>query len=547
MKFPLNSFPKRIAVYLLISLTLLLYVRLLGFNFVTWDDHAVIVHNPVVLSGFSSWEGIFDIGTNPRFMPLSWISFKTVTALFGMDPAFFHASNVLFHTINTVLLYGILNWIINIRARESRKDTSTSESWAQQWLIISLVIFWAWHPLRVEPVAWSTALHYNVATFFLLGSLLSLLAYYQFNKLSAAVCSITLLACSNATYPPAITWPLAIPFFWLILNSKGGNWRSLSSEFRTSIRACAPIFIPSLLISGAFLSLTLIGRFMGKSAWYSNDYAQAKTAIETGVIERLLNGMYSGSGLVQRMFLPLELSPAWPPDKVLTVTIISTIIVFLVISLFFFATLKRTALVSVCLVTIGITAVPVLGFTENSFYQPDRYAHILQLVMVVVLVSALPLKVINSFFSYKPVGRGITLITLGLTLAALNIRQQGIWTNSYTLFNHLENVSWVKANEERLHQVQCLRARKLTADKYYTAAASIYEPLLKQNPNPYYVTYFASINYMLMGNIERALELAEDAARLDSRAEIVNLLHHLTLQSKELAQPVGDSTQPSKK
>lgn len=505
-------------------LTLLLYIRALGFDFVTWDDHTIIVNNPIVQDGFSSWEGVFDIGSYARFMPLAWVSFKAISATMGMDPAYFHASSVVLHVINTILLYATIRWIFLIRAR--RFMPGEKDSW-QTLITLFLVLFWSWHPLRVEPVAWSTGLTYNVSTFFFLGSLLCLLAYQQFKRLVAALGSTFLFACSLATYPPAATWPLAIPLFYLLIESDNANWHTCVAKAFSSIRKSAVIIIPSAIISGAFLSLTLFGRFMGKSDWYGSDNSLIEASTQLGLGERLINSFYSGSGLIQRMLMPLELSPAWPPDEVRMITIFSVILILLALTGLIIRFFKTPPCISLGLIVVGITALPVIGLTEGSYYQPDRYTHILQLVIVVVLAIILPIRPLASLYQNKPALSHFLLISLALILATLNFRQQSIWTNSYTLFDHLQKVSWVSKSPERLGQVQCMRARKLTSDKRYAEAAAIYEPLLEKNPHPYNVAYFASINYMLMGNIKRALGLAEYAAQLDQRDEIMRLQNYL--------------------
>lgn len=537
---PKNSPSNRAALYLLIILTLALYVRLLGFDFVTWDDHTVIVNNPIVLSGFSNWDGLFDSETFARFMPLSWLSFKAISAFFGMDPAYFHASSVVLHLANTVLLYNLIHWLIRIRIRENRSIQKLSPAWPIL-LTTFLVLLWSWHPLRVEPVAWSTALHYNVSTFFFLCSLLSLVAYHQGQKPATAMATVVFLACSHATYPPAITWPIAIPIFWLFLRNDSLSWNTIRPDATKALRKCAPIFIPSLFIAGTFLSLTVSGRLAGKATWYSNGGSELSSSVQFGVVERLMNVLHSGSGLLQRMVLPLELSPAWPPEHIRAITLISTAVVILLIAVICFSSARRSPRPMLALLIIGIVALPVLGITEQSFHQPDRYAHFLQLIIVVVITLNLPLKPIASWMSKQPIPGIAILIVTALLLATVNFKQQGIWANSYTLFNHLESVSWVRQNQERMYQIQCLRARKLTSDKYYQAAAAIYEPLLRKNPDPFYVTYHASINYLLMGKIERARILAEEAARLDQREEIASLVEYLNSKSKQLASPDAES------
>jgi hypothetical protein len=71
--------------------------------------------------------------------------------------------------------------------------------------------FWAWHPLRVESVAWSVGLLYGQAMFFLLLAVAAMLA--PFGGRLARLISILCYGVSLLSYPLAIGF---VPVFALI-------------------------------------------------------------------------------------------------------------------------------------------------------------------------------------------------------------------------------------------------------------------------------------------------------------------------------------------
>jgi protein O-mannosyl-transferase len=80
----------------------------------------------------------------------------------GIYPVYFHFSNMLIHTINTIIVFSIIKRIINYNKPDELKT-----------YIIALVgaIFFAVHPIQTEPVAWISGMKDILYTFFALLSL----------------------------------------------------------------------------------------------------------------------------------------------------------------------------------------------------------------------------------------------------------------------------------------------------------------------------------------------------------------------------------------
>jgi protein O-mannosyl-transferase len=90
--------------------TLAVYWPVFQCDFVNYDDDLYVTKNPWVQSGLT-WEGLrwaFTTRQCFNWHPLTWISHMADWELYGLDPAGHHATNLLFHIANAVLLFLVL-------------------------------------------------------------------------------------------------------------------------------------------------------------------------------------------------------------------------------------------------------------------------------------------------------------------------------------------------------------------------------------------------------------------------------------------------------
>ncbi len=189
----------------------LLYAKSAGFDFINLDDPAYVVQNEMVKGGLSA-SGVKEALLAPvanYYIPLTWLSLMADYSLFGGSPAGFHATNVLLHSLNALLLFLFL-----LNATDSPVNCFLASA------------LWAAHPLRVESVAWVTARKDVLFLFFLL---------------------------------------LALNF-WLCHAKKGG-WRWYWAAFFAALAAClakpAAVVAPFILLVVDYWPL---GRFNGERA-----------------------------------------------------------------------------------------------------------------------------------------------------------------------------------------------------------------------------------------------------------------------------------------
>lgn len=130
------------------------YCQTTDFDFVNLDDLGYVKGNPNMLGGLTlsniGW-AFTSIKYAGCWMPLTWLSFMTDVSLFGMKPGPIHVVNAVYHACNTVLLFALLAVLL------ARCKWTPDERAIQPGVLLAsalTALFWALHPLRVEPVAW---------------------------------------------------------------------------------------------------------------------------------------------------------------------------------------------------------------------------------------------------------------------------------------------------------------------------------------------------------------------------------------------------------
>jgi tetratricopeptide (TPR) repeat protein len=92
-----------------------------------------------------------------HFQPLAWMSLSLDKALWGLNPGGFHLTALVLHAASAVLLFVFLRGLLG-----SGRDASAPAAAA--------AALFAWHPLRVESVAWAVERRDGLMLFFLLAA-----------------------------------------------------------------------------------------------------------------------------------------------------------------------------------------------------------------------------------------------------------------------------------------------------------------------------------------------------------------------------------------
>src|SRR5664280_597796 len=157
----------QLAALLCLALALVttaLYLPITHHDFVNFDDDDYITNNSHVKAGLT-WAGViwaFQTGAAANWHPLTWLSHMLDCQLYGLYPGGHHLTSLLFHVANTLLLFLWLNQL-------------TGALWRSAFV----AALFAWHPLRVESVAWAAERKDVLSAFFWM---LALIAYTRYAR-----------------------------------------------------------------------------------------------------------------------------------------------------------------------------------------------------------------------------------------------------------------------------------------------------------------------------------------------------------------------------
>jgi tetratricopeptide (TPR) repeat protein len=171
-----------------------------GHAFLNWDDADVVAGNPSLQqppAALARWA--FTATHMGHYQPLSWLA---LSAIAGAPPsaARVHGAALALHVVNAALLL----WLIAALLDRGDHD---DHRW---WVALGAAALFALHPLRVEPVAWASALPYLLSYAFVLGSAIAWVAWARSDSAAARWTSLALYAVSQLARVTAPILPLAL-------------------------------------------------------------------------------------------------------------------------------------------------------------------------------------------------------------------------------------------------------------------------------------------------------------------------------------------------
>ncbi len=381
---------------------LLIYSPTYNYDFVNWDDFQNLVENPYVLE--FNWNSVKKIFTQPviaNYNPLPIFTFSVEHHLFGLDPGVFHFNNVFLHALCSMAVF----WLV--------KKIGLSNNIAG----LSALLF-AFHPMRVESVAWITERKDVLfALFFFLSAGLYLM--YQDSKKKKWLLYAVSLVCfvlSLLSKIQAVSLPLALLAIEYLRHK----------EFKLSILwDKIPFFIGSL--ATGILGLYLL------------DKGESLDASETfSFFERLMLGGYSYLVYLYKLFIPYPMSPLYPYKADLDWSIYAGCIASILIVLFLIWKRKDKNLhyliFGMLFFTVNIMfLLQIVGAGQG--FLADRFSYVPYLGLFICVAHYLEkylLRKKSGQTLYYGVGTAIILLSIfGVQ------RQLPVWKDGQSLWTHV--------------------------------------------------------------------------------------------------------------
>ena len=213
------------------------YFPAAGFAFLNWDDQSVILRNPSLgFPGVARWAWITTY--MEHYQPLSWLAWAAIKAGFGPDASAFHVANIAAHVVCVLLVYAAARVVLTRAVPEASATLRNGAA-------VAAALLFGLHPLRVEVVAWISAMPYALALAFLLASLVAYLRTAARTPTRLPVAALVLYAASLAARPVALGFPavLVVLDVWLL---KRRTRTSLSVAWPFAVLAVAAAGIESV-------------------------------------------------------------------------------------------------------------------------------------------------------------------------------------------------------------------------------------------------------------------------------------------------------------
>ncbi len=413
----------------LVLVTLAIYGRVAGHDFVDYDDNLYVYANRVIANGLT-WSGIQWAftqvhGEGTYWHPVTWLSHMLDVEIFGMNPAGHHLVNVLLHLGNSLLLFLGLRGMTGATLRSA-----------------AVAAVFAWHPFQVDTVAWIAERKNLLSTGF---GLLTLGAYVRYAArpgaaryaLVAAIFAVGLM-----TKPVLVTLPCALWLldFWPLRRLQRGAGKAGSP----SAPDPAPRFptvtfgrlvvekLPLLALSAASSAMTVLGHSK-MDALLTGDVLPLSVRLQTALV--------SYATYLRKIVWPADFAVIYPHPGVWPVaTVAVSALVVAVVSAVVIARARRApwGVVGWCwflgmlVPTIGVVQAGIQAMADRFVYFP-----LAGVALALVWLGAELAAWRASWL--KPLRAGGALaLTACVAVAALNVSH---WDNSLALFAHATRVT----------------------------------------------------------------------------------------------------------
>jgi len=430
----------------LVLAVLAVYLPVIWLDFTNYDDPGYVLENAAIQDGVT-WPAVhwaFSHSHSANWHPVTWISHMFDCQLYGLKPAGHHLTNLLFHVANTVLLFGLLNFLTRAL-----------------WRSACVAALFALHPLHVESVAWIAERKDVLSAFF---GLLCLWTYAKYvgQKASSAdhpgsshpppslhaprYYALTLLffALGLMSKPMLVTWPcvLLLMDVWPLRRFSFANpppnpkniepGASAQAHASAGVTALLLEKIPFFALSIAVCTITIISQ---KAA------AAVAPLAAAPLLPRILNALLAYSRYLQKLIWPTRLSVIYldlgnPP---IALALLSAALLAAVTWMAWRLRKARPWLIVGWAWYLG-TLVPVIGLVKvGNQSMADRYTYLPAIGFFIIIVWTVG-DLVNRYSKYRiPAALSATGILTAFSLVAQN--QLMFWQNTETLFRHALSVT----------------------------------------------------------------------------------------------------------
>ncbi|MGA2102461.1 MAG: tetratricopeptide repeat protein [Candidatus Sulfotelmatobacter sp.] len=405
-----------LAALLLAVVTLAIFAPVISYQFINVDDNAYVVANEHVRQGLSlhnAWWALTALEA-ANWHPVTWLSHLMDVSLFGMNPHGHHATSLVIHVLNVLLLFFWLR-------------SATGAVWKSAFVAAVFAV----HPLALESVAWIAERKNVLSTFFLLLTLLAYLWYVSKPRVGRYLLVALALALGLMAKPMLVT----VPFVLLLLDYWPLDRLTRASTSRNDGEtALSPskIFFLRCLEKAPLLILAVASSVLTVKAQALDSEIKV-----VPFMSRLANAEFSYGVYLKQMLWPDQLAIFYPfryfgfsawqsAGSLLLVCVISVLVEWQI--------RKRPYLAVGWFWYLG-TLIPVIGLVHvGDLSHADRYTYVPLLGILIAItwgLAELGTRVPN--LRYGLIGAGTIAV---LALAIKTTRDISYWRDGVSISEH---------------------------------------------------------------------------------------------------------------
>ncbi len=493
-----------VSISLVLGITWFLFIRLLGYDSVSFDDPQYVFENRYVRNGLTV-EGViwafqsFHISWNP----LTWISLMADVEWFGLHPAGLHRTNLVLHLANVLLVFLLA---LELRCRV--------------WFSAIVAGLFAWHPMHVESVSWIAERKGLLGALFVLAGLICYLRYTRTSKSRYFVSSLVLLILSLMSKAMAVSFPvvLLVLDIW-VLRRWNGKFRHASwylrEPFRDSNANLTQLLlekVPFVLVAGLAAVLAHQTQQLGDAMSYAEAHYSSWTCLNNGFVGYVT--------YLQKFFIPNPIAILYPhPGKWETSTValsygILLLFAFVIVRLAcgFRWTPEKGGLVAACLVYL-VVLLPVIGFVPVGYHSgADRYTYLAYIPLSFGLMLVVR-KLERASAGRHTVSLRACLIGFLAVLLLLSSKQVATWKNSFSVYHHA--ISTVPNNWPMMRNLGTAYAKLGRFDK----AIPLYAQAIEIKPGISEFYYDLASAYFAAGDSPNGIRLLRQGIEFEENCE----------------------------
>jgi len=488
----------------LVIVTLAVYWQVQNYDFVNFDDNLYVTENRHVQEGLT-FKGInwaFTEFSPTYWHPLTWLSHMLDCELYGLEPGMHHLTSLLFHIVNTLLLFLVF-----------RKMTGSL------WQSAFVAALFALHPINVDTVAWVAERKNVLSTFFWILTMFTYARYIEKPGLFRYMLTFSVFALGLMVKPMLVTLPFVLllldywPFRRLHFGQSNSDNRRKTRKSTTSDYTGSSIF--RLVLEKTPFFLLVILYFCLISLSFQPDAAGVISTEPVSMKLRLANALVSCVSYMGKMIWPQDLAVLYPfPTTMLPIWQITGAGLLLVcVSVLVARAWKQKPYFAVGWLWFLGTLVPVIGIIQSGLWpaMADRWAYVPLIGIFIMIAWGVP-----DLLERWQHRRALLAISAGCILSVLTMvtwTQLQYWQNSTTLFKHAISVTENNATAHINLGTALVEQNKIDeANAHYTEALKI---------NPDYAEAHYNLGIILaeqdkideaIGHYTEALEIKPDYA-----------------------------------